>query len=140
MTSRASLAWKTGIMAAFVIGANAAGNLFLTFGMRESGEVRFTLASILGPIFNPWVLLGITLLVLWMLARMTFLSWADLTYVLPVTAFGYVVTAVLGKVFLAERISPARWVGVALIVAGTMLVGLGNPGSAHDPGGRGGAP
>jgi drug/metabolite transporter (DMT)-like permease len=58
---------------------------------------------------------------------MAMLSWADLTYVLPVTALGYVISAILGWAFLAETITAARWAGVFLIVAGTTLVGLGDP-------------
>jgi drug/metabolite transporter (DMT)-like permease len=69
------------------------------------------------------VMLGVSLLILWMLARMTLLSWADLTYVLPVTALGYVLTALMGRVFLGEHVSLGRWAGIALIVAGVVLVG-----------------
>jgi uncharacterized membrane protein len=47
--------------------------------------------------------------------------------VLPVTAFGYVITALLSRLFLGENITPARWVGTLLIMAGVFLVGLGNP-------------
>jgi drug/metabolite transporter (DMT)-like permease len=82
---------------------------------------------VLVAIFNPLVLLGIVLLIAWLLTRMAMLSWADLTYVLPVTAFGYVVSAILGWAFLAETITPVRWAGTLLIVAGTVLVGLGDP-------------
>jgi len=67
--------------------------------------------------------LGIVLLILWLLSRMALLSWADLSFVLPVTSVGYVLSAILGKYSLSEEISPARWAGIALIVAGTALVG-----------------
>ena len=40
--------------------------------------------------FSPLVLLGVTLLIVWMLSRMTLMSWADLSYILPITAMGYV--------------------------------------------------
>lgn len=83
--------------------------------------------ALLAAIFNPFVLLGITLLISWLLARMAMLSWADLTYVLPVTAFGYVISAALGGIFQNETITSARWAGILLIVAGTVVVGLGNP-------------
>jgi len=56
---------------------------------------------------------------------MAMLSWADLTYVLPVTAVGYVISAILGRMFLNEQITAARWAGTLLIVTGTILVGLG---------------
>jgi drug/metabolite transporter (DMT)-like permease len=74
-------------------------------------------------LFNPWVAAGVGLLLLWMLSQMLLLSWADLSFVLPVTAIGYVLTAIAGRVFLGEQISPARWAGVLLIMAGVALVG-----------------
>ena len=120
------LRWKTRAFAAFVILSNSFGNLFLALGMRTSAEVSSPL-SFVTAIFNPVVMLGIAFLISWMLTRMAMLSWADLTYVLPVTAFGYVVSALLGWAFLAEMITPVRWAGTLLIVAGTVLVGLGDP-------------
>ena len=83
--------------------------------------------SFLRAIFSPWVSVGICLLITWMISRMFLLSWADLSYVLPVTAFGYVLNAVLGRLFLSEVITPARWAGTLLIMAGVVLVGLGTP-------------
>ena len=120
------LVWKTRAFAAFVILSNSFGNLFLAQGMKASDEVASPL-SFLSAMANPWVILGIVLLISWLLSRMAMLSWADLTYVLPVTAFGYVVSAILGRVFLNENITPVRWAGTLLIVAGTVLVGLGDP-------------
>jgi len=121
------LRWKTQAFAAIVILSNAFGNLSLTWGLRNGvGELASPL-SFLRAIFSPWVSLGICLLITWMLSRMFLLSWADLSYVLPVTAFGYVLNAVLGRVFLGEQVTPARWAGTLLIMAGVVLVGLGNP-------------
>ena len=74
-------------------------------------------------IFNPWVAAGISLLIVWFLSRMALLSWADLSYVLPIAALGYVVAALIGRFYFGEQISPSRWVGTALIVAGSALVG-----------------
>jgi multidrug transporter EmrE-like cation transporter len=74
--------------------------------------------------FTPQVALGIVLLIVWLLSRMALLSWADLSYVLPLTAVGYIITAIIGRVVLDEQISLARWSGTLLIVAGTALVGM----------------
>ena len=123
---RPQLRWKTRAFAAFVILSNSFGNLFIALGMHQSSEVNSPLAF-LSAIFNPFVLFGIVLLISWLLTRMAMLSWADLTYVLPVTAFGYVVSAALGGIFLKETITPVRWAGTLLIVTGTIIVGLGNP-------------
>ena len=53
---------------------------------------------------------------------MALLSLADLSYVLPVTAVGYVIAAFLGKTFLSETVSNQRWLGTALIFLGAALV------------------
>jgi len=120
MTASSSrLRLKTRMVAVVVILSNVLGNFFLSRGMR-SGETPDVLLAVF---LNPWVMLGVSLLILWMLARMTLLSWADLTYVLPVTALGYVLTALMGRVFLGEHVSLGRWAGIALIVAGVGLVG-----------------
>jgi len=110
---------KTRVLAVVVILANVLGNFFLSRGLRtdEPG------AGPLTAFFNPWVIVGVLLLILWMLSRMTLLSWADLSYVLPVTALGYVLTALMGRFFLGEDVSLGRWAGIALIMSGVSLVG-----------------
>jgi uncharacterized membrane protein len=126
------LRWKTRAFAVIVILSNALGNLFLTWGMRHGvEELTASPLSFLRAIFNPWVSVGICLLILWLLSKMFLLSWADLTYVLPVTAFGYVLTAVLSRLFLGEHITAARWAGTLLIAAGIVVVGPGDPRSGE---------
>ena len=46
------------------------------------------------------------------------LSWADLSFVLPATAFGYVLNVAAGYYFLNETVSPIRWAGAVIITAG----------------------
>jgi uncharacterized membrane protein len=122
------LRWKTRAFAAIVILSNAFGNLSLTWGLRYgAGELTASPLTFLRAIFSPWVSLGICLLIAWLISRMFLLSWADLSYVLPVTAFGYVLTALLSRMFLGEQVTTARWAGTLLIMAGVILVGLGNP-------------
>jgi uncharacterized membrane protein len=125
MRPDARLRWKTRVFAAIVILSNALGNFALALGMRH----RFTtsIADYLTAIFSPWVMLGISLLILWLLSRMALLSWADLSYVLPITSLGYVASAVIGRFFLGEQITVQRWAGTLFIVAGTVLVGRGSP-------------
>ena len=124
--------WKTRAFVGIVILSNAFGNVFLTWGLRHgAGVLGASPLAYIQAIFNPWVALGISLLITWLLSKMFLLSWADLSYVLPVTAFGYVLNAALGRLVLSEQITPARWAGVLLIVAGTVLVGAGNP--SHAP-------
>jgi uncharacterized membrane protein len=121
------LTFKTRLFTVIVVLTNVLGNTALTAGMKKMGSLDSSPLSYLKAILSPWVLLGITLLILWMLSRMTLLSWADLSYVLPVTSAGYILQALIGKFFFAEQISGWRWSGTLLIVAGIALVGLTSP-------------
>jgi drug/metabolite transporter (DMT)-like permease len=72
---------------------------------------------------HPGVAAGIVMLIVALLVRLALLSVADLSFILPLTAVGYVLAAVLGKFFLQEPVSLQRWLAVALIFAGAALVG-----------------
>jgi uncharacterized membrane protein len=124
----ARLRLKTRLFTLLVILTSVFGNFSLSWGMREVGQlVTASPLAYVRAVFNPWVALGISLLLVWLFAQMALLSWADLSYVLPVTSLGYVLSAVVGKLFMHERITGGRWAGIALIVAGVMLVARTNP-------------
>ncbi len=72
---------------------------------------------------NPVAALGVIMLILAMMARLALLSVADLTFVLPTTAVGYVLAAILGKLVLFEQVSAGRWAGTLLIFIGAVMVG-----------------
>jgi drug/metabolite transporter (DMT)-like permease len=59
------------------------------------------------------------------------LSWADLTFVLPATAFGNVIVALLSRFWLHEAISIERWAGIVLITLGVSFVAQGPPLTQH---------
>ena len=116
------LLWKTRIFLLLVIVTQPIGNLALTMGMRHRSLA--SPADYLLAIFSPYVALGIVFLIVWLLSRMALFSWADMSYVLPLTAVGYIANALLGRFVLQEQISATRWSGTFLIVAGTLLVSL----------------
>ena len=120
-------------MALAVVGFNVSGNYCLSLGMRHmDGMLSLSPMAYLRALANPWVLGGVVLLISWLVAQLALLSWADLSYVLPVTAVGYVFVALVGKVLLNEQITTQRWAGIGLIVAGVALVGGGSaPQTAH---------
>src|ERR1700729_536249 len=117
--------FKTKLLTAFVVSTNVLGNFSMSWGMKHQAvDLGLSPLPYIRLIFTPWVLLGTTLLILWLLSRMTLLGWADLSYVLPVTSIAYVFSAVLGKVFFGEQVTWQRWLGTAFIVAGIIFVGL----------------
>src|SRR5580658_817981 len=118
-----TLTVKTRLFAALTILSNVAGNSFLTRGMQQLGGIGNSPLALIAALFHPLVALGVALLIVWTLTHMALLSWADLSYVMPVTAISYVVTAFAARLFLGENVSPARWSGIVLITLGVMLVG-----------------
>ena len=81
--------------------------------------------SLIAAVFTPWIAAGILLLIGFFASYLTALSWADLTFVLPATAFGNVIVALLSKFWLHEPISLQRWIGIALITLGVGFVANG---------------
>ena len=125
---------KTLLFTLLVIVTSVAGNFSLSWGMRQVGRLAyFSPWAYLQAVLNPWVILGISLLMLWLFSHMTLLSWADLSYVLPVTSIGYVLAAVAGRIFLHEEISRGRALGILLIVIGVILVARTAPHRAGAP-------
>lgn len=105
------------------IALKAAGNLSLAWGMQHlERNVSANPLYYVRAIFDPFVALGIVMLIVALLTRMVLLSLADLSFVLPVTAVGYVLAALLGKVVLHEVVTTQRWMGTILIFAGAALV------------------
>jgi drug/metabolite transporter (DMT)-like permease len=104
----------------------AGGDVCLGRGMKDFGAVTSAnWNQLFASLWNPWVLTGICLLLIFLCSYLTALSWADLTYVLPATALGYVLMALLGKFFLHENVTLWRWLGIALITAGVGFVAGG---------------
>jgi drug/metabolite transporter (DMT)-like permease len=117
------------IFITLIVISNTLGNLSLGRGMKTMPGFRPDMLPtyIVEFATNPWIAAGIALLIVWMVAQLSMFTFADLTYVLPMTAGAYVLTAVLSRFFLGEQISPERWAGIALISVGVMLVSESPP-------------
>jgi drug/metabolite transporter (DMT)-like permease len=104
----------------------------LSHGMKQTGNISLHhLQSIVLAVLNPWVAVGIALLLAFFVSYMNALSWADLTYVLPATSLGYVLLALVAKFALHEQVSPLRWLGIALISGGVGFVAGGPALTSH---------
>jgi drug/metabolite transporter (DMT)-like permease len=111
----------------------AAGDSMLSHGMKQTGNISLNhLQSVFFALRNPWVAVGIVLLLAFFAAYMNALSWADLTYVLPATSLGYVLLALVAKFALHEQVSPMRWIGIALITGGVGFVAGGPALTSHE--------
>jgi len=102
------------------------GDSFLARGMTHLPPISLAHpGALVAAVFTPWIAFGIALLIGFFASYLTALSWADLTFVLPATALGNIVVALLSKFWLHETISLARWTGIVLITLGVGFVAQG---------------
>jgi drug/metabolite transporter (DMT)-like permease len=103
--------------------------LLTRFGM--AGIAHFSpliahyLTIVLLTVTNFSFLSGLLLQITFFLLYLTLLSRADLSFVIPVTSFSYVITAMLAFFMLRETISFSRWCGIMFICTGVLLVSRG---------------
>ncbi len=102
------------------------GDSCLARGMAHMPHIHLSHpGALIAAVFTPWIGAGIALLIAFFASYLTALSWADLTFVLPATAFGYVIIALLSRFWLHEAVSPERWAGILLIAVGVGFVARG---------------
>jgi drug/metabolite transporter (DMT)-like permease len=116
----------------------AIGESLLSFGMRKHGPMNVAdpsqwFALIVSLVRDPWLALGVLFLAVFFFLYLAALSWADLSFVLPLTAVSYLFAALLAKFFLKEEVSWFRWAGTIVIVIGIALVALGGKARSTDP-------
>ncbi len=113
-----------------VVCANA-GDLMLKRGMTKIGAVPLSLSGLqhafLLTVTSATIWIAILFLIGFTASYMMLMSWADYSYVMPAGAFGYALLTFLAVVVLHETVSPRRWIGVALICVGVLVVGLTKP-------------
>ena len=113
------------VLAAMIL-FNALGDVSLEHGMNRMGAIHAgRLADALAAVFTPWVLTGILLLLCFFACYLSALSWADLSYVIPATALGYVVIALLSEWLLGQTVTLTRWAGIALVGGGVLFLARG---------------
>jgi drug/metabolite transporter (DMT)-like permease len=108
------------------------GDALLSRGMSQVGAVDLSHPLLLfHALFNLNVICGIVLLIGFFASYMTALSWADLTFVMPATAFGNVLIALLSRFWLHEHLSLSRWLGILLLTCAVGFVANGPARTEH---------
>ena len=109
--------------------AVSVGEALLAKGMKQTNSVTGNLWMQIRGVLNPAVLFGTMLMTAYFILYMLALKWADISFVLPFTALSYLIVALLAKFYLHEIVTPSRWLGVAIIMLGVVVVGLGEGGN-----------
>jgi len=118
---------KTAIVLTVAIMAQSIGNVALSKGMKlvsggSSDSADFSLIMLLEAMQSPFIWTGILLLILFFVMFTVSLTWADLSFVVPVISLSYIVNVALAHQFLGESVSETRWAGTLLICLGVILV------------------
>ena len=118
---------RAAILLAIVIIGGTTGELCVTRAMKVIGEVHtfyphHVLRAIGRALRVWWMWLGLSLMGLAFFSLLMVLSWENVSFVVPVTALSYVIGALGGKFLLGEQIEARRWLGVALVCLGVLLV------------------
>jgi drug/metabolite transporter (DMT)-like permease len=136
MTPQKTLHLKTYLLIAVMVIAGPLGNVLLGKGMKHVGEPAiWPPAQLLHTASNIFTSVpiwsGIGSLIIFFVAYMLVLSWADYSFVQPASSLAYGIVALFGYLLLGERVSPLRWAGIAIICLGVFVVGRTNPRTAE---------
>ncbi|MBS1811004.1 MAG: bacteriohopanetetrol glucosamine biosynthesis glycosyltransferase HpnI [Acidobacteria bacterium] len=119
---------KTLLLLTSLIIFSSLGEILSARGMKQVGELSFRprlLLKSLGRIFtNRNLFAGVAFLAISFFSFLSLLSYADLSYVVPLTAIGYITNTIGSKFLLHERISAARWWGTILVTCGVAIISL----------------
>ena len=118
---------KVGLMLVFFICCSTGGEIAMTYGMKRTGELagfhpRSVLRFVGRAVKCGWVWLALPLLAISFYSLLILLSWAPISLVIPASAFNYVAGTFGAKYLLKENVTPKRWLGVALVFLGVLLV------------------
>lgn len=120
---------KTFVVVVLATLCAAVGETLISYAMKKNGQVDLKelsqwLKLIFSVVRNPYIFMGVILLGIFFFLYLAALSWADISFVLPLTALSYIFVALLAKFFLREDVSWYRWAGTLVIIIGIILVAL----------------
>lgn len=107
---------------ALVIIATTLGSLGPLFLKKSSVGISFNLKKL---ITNKNLILGLAFYALGTILFLPALPHGDLSVLYPLVALAYVWVSLLSVKFLNEKMNTLKWMGVALILVGVTLIGLG---------------
>ncbi len=113
----------------FIVAAGTGGELCVSRAMKALGEVHdFRPTALAQFVWRAvrvgWMWIGIGLMTVAFFSLLAMLSMENVSFVVPVTALSYAAGAIGATLFLREKISRQRWLGVLLVCIGVTLVWL----------------
>ena len=111
-------------------GSAAFGQILVRRGMLQVGSLENYAPWSLVTYFwhalcNPYVVGGTVLNAVFYFLFLATLSWTGVTVALPMTAIEYGFAALMAVTILKESVPPVRWLGIALVMMGVVLIARG---------------
>jgi drug/metabolite transporter (DMT)-like permease len=120
---------REAFLLSMIIVAGTGGELCISRAMKTAGEVTdFGPASLLRFVWRAmrvgWTWIGVAMMALAFFSLLGMLSIEAVSFVVPVTALSYAAGALGATIFLRERVSAQRWLGVLIVCVGVTMVWL----------------
>ena len=111
----------------FIVVAGTGGELCISRAMKSVGEIhdfrpRSLVRFVAHALRLRWIWAGIFLMSLGFFSLVAILSFDEVTFVVPFSAMSYVAGALGARMFLGERITRHRWLGIIAVTLGVALV------------------
>jgi len=112
-----------------IVAAGTGGELCVSHAMKTLGEVHDFRPTALWQFMwraarVAWMWIGIGFMTLAFFSLLALLSMENVSFVVPVTALSYAAGVIGAMLFLREKISMQRWLGVLVVCLGVTLVWL----------------
>ncbi|AFS53853.1 hypothetical protein BOX24_06545 [Leptospirillum ferriphilum] len=120
--------WYVFLLMAIGLASEAWGFVLIKKGLLQHPPAGpFLSGSHLAAVFfqlvsTPLVLLGTALEALHFGVLMELLSFGEVSFIIPLTSVGYVLTPLTALFLLHETIPPERWAGIVLVCAGVFVL------------------
>ncbi|HEY5297143.1 MAG TPA: hypothetical protein VIK59_04400 [Verrucomicrobiae bacterium] len=104
------------------------GIVLLKKGMEQVGEVKMTSAGeifrvVKAGVSNVKILGGVFFEALFFVCLLILMAKSDISFIWPLTGLSFVFSTFAAMWFLGETVSAMRWIGVMMIVAGSVVIG-----------------
>jgi drug/metabolite transporter (DMT)-like permease len=115
------------ILLAVMVGSTVTGDLLQSYEMKRHGEISdFRPTGIRRHLYamarRKYLILAIIFMAISFFAFMKLLKIADMSFVVPASAAGFVLETILARFILKENVDRRRWTGAGLVACGVALV------------------
>lgn len=118
---------KNTIFLAVLVITQVAGDICLSHGMKQFGEINSwafsNLVALAGFLLtNFWIIFGVSTLAFSLIIHFILISKLDVSFVLPIHSFSYVLNALMAWLVLKEQVSITRWIATITITMGVFIM------------------